>query len=345
LVRYKKPLVPTNAEDQVSGVDVDRPISVQPGETTFIAWALGPVSTDTGLPNFHSIGFPREDVSIEFGREVTDNCEPLVRDDTPDQPTPAPETPTPFQRPILANITEFKARIGPSGGPKGYEAITGRTAWGIAWYINDYLIPVIELRRGKTYTFRVNGGDDAESLSEYHPMYLTTSISGGYSQLTEEERMDQEIFGGLEIIDGDVNNYNATATGPLCMYEVGDETTEASDGTFEEYFSTLDTSCASNVAITDAAGVLTFTPDENTPDLLYYQCVTHRNLGWKIHVLDAGDPPLTQPPTPSPVTQAPASSPTDENEMKVPASAAGATGIKPVTTIASLVAAVAYLML
>lgn len=36
----------------------------------------------------------------------------------------------------------------------------GHPSWGIAWYINDQLIPEIYVERGKTYTFLVEGGDD-----------------------------------------------------------------------------------------------------------------------------------------------------------------------------------------
>lgn len=36
-------------------------------------------------------------------------------------------------------------------------------------------------------------------------------------------------------------------------------------------------------------GIITWTPDKNTPDTVYYQCFTHRYLGWKINVLDACD--------------------------------------------------------
>lgn len=36
-------------------------------------------------------------------------------------------------------------------------------------------------------------------------------------------------------------------------------------------------------------GVITWRPDENTPDTVYYQCFTHRHLGWKINVLDSCD--------------------------------------------------------
>lgn len=36
-------------------------------------------------------------------------------------------------------------------------------------------------------------------------------------------------------------------------------------------------------------GVIQWTPDKNTPDTVYYQCFTHRYLGWKIHVIDSCD--------------------------------------------------------
>lgn len=36
-------------------------------------------------------------------------------------------------------------------------------------------------------------------------------------------------------------------------------------------------------------GIITWTPDENTPDTVYYQCFSHRYLGWKINVLDSCD--------------------------------------------------------
>lgn len=36
----------------------------------------------------------------------------------------------------------------------------GTPSWGIAWYINDLLIPEITVVRGRTYTFIVEGGND-----------------------------------------------------------------------------------------------------------------------------------------------------------------------------------------
>ncbi|CAN8023670.1 unnamed protein product [Ixodes persulcatus] len=36
--------------------------------------------------------------------------------------------------------------------------------------------------------------------------------------------------------------------------------------------------------------MFTWTPDEKTPDIVYYQCFTHYYLGWKILVKDPGTP-------------------------------------------------------
>ena len=64
----------------------------------------------------------------------------------------------------------------------------GRAGWGISWYINGTLIPELVVERGRTYTFIIEGGNDSTDLSNYHPFYITDSISGGRLQNTEEER-------------------------------------------------------------------------------------------------------------------------------------------------------------
>jgi hypothetical protein len=35
----------------------------------------------------------------------------------------------------------------------------GQPSWGIAWYVNDKLIPELYVERGSTYTFVVEGGN------------------------------------------------------------------------------------------------------------------------------------------------------------------------------------------
>lgn len=105
LVRYIRPLTPTDS------LPTDRSISVTPGVSTYIVWAIGPVSPETGLPQFHTV-YPRgTNYQLEFGRTVKDSCSPLV--------STVEETPAvPYQIPILKGTTEFVARIGPSGGDR-----------------------------------------------------------------------------------------------------------------------------------------------------------------------------------------------------------------------------------
>ena len=46
---------------------------------------------------------------------------------------------------------------GPTGGAKGYEAITGNPPddMSVVWWINNHLLPEIYVERGQTYWFRV----------------------------------------------------------------------------------------------------------------------------------------------------------------------------------------------
>ena len=56
---------------------------------------------------------------------------------------------------------------------------SGRAGWGIAWYLNSTLIPVINVTRGNTYTFLIYGGNNSSNPSNYHPFYISNSIAGG----------------------------------------------------------------------------------------------------------------------------------------------------------------------
>lgn len=66
----------------------------------------------------------------------------------------------PWDPQVIRDETTFSVRIGPAGGKRGYTPITGQPSWGIAWYINDMLIPDIYVIRGETYTFTIEGGND-----------------------------------------------------------------------------------------------------------------------------------------------------------------------------------------
>ncbi|KAB0794806.1 hypothetical protein PPYR_11645 [Photinus pyralis] len=176
----------------------------------------------------------------------------------------------------------FYAQMGPTGGKRGYPAITGHVGWGISWYINGLLIPEINVVRGQTYTFVVEGGLDPEVPAKYHPFYITDDPIGGYEHKTPEERAKIRIFAGARVDrDGVVH---PTGVGRLCNWTPqGDR--EADDfESFGAYQRTLELKCDQG-----EPGVIQFTPNRNTPDTVYYHCFTHRYLGWKINVLDSCD--------------------------------------------------------
>ena len=66
--------------------------------------------------------------------------------------------------------------------------LTGQPGWGIAWYINDTLIPELVVERGRTYTFLVYGGNVSSDPSNYHPFYITDSVNGGRLLNTQEQQ-------------------------------------------------------------------------------------------------------------------------------------------------------------
>ena len=76
---------------------------------------------------------------------------------------------------------------------------SGVIGWGIAWYINGFLIPEITVTRGVEYTFSINGGNDPSVPAIYHPFYITNSPRGGYSQLTPAQ---QQV---IKTSNGDLN--------------------------------------------------------------------------------------------------------------------------------------------
>jgi hypothetical protein len=310
LVRYTRPLVPSDTSASSPGgqpMAVDQSISIAAGIETFIAWALGPIDPPTGNPFFHTLGYAGIDggfpKTLEFGRSIVDNCQPLVNLAGTEAPTAGP--PPPFRRPFVGDDeTVFDVHIGPSGGPRGYTAITdGLVSWGIAWWVNGYLIPELVLRRGTMYTFRVNGGNDPADDAAYHPLYLTTSKEGGYFQLSPEDRLNETPLAGITITGtdpstGGVLDFDVGGLAPICRYETTDASPGAELSSFEDYAETIDMSCADDAWM--ESGIIEFTPDESTPDVIYYHCVTHFNLGFKIIVIDEDAPEVTASPTAAP---------------------------------------------
>ncbi|KAK4875132.1 hypothetical protein RN001_011554 [Aquatica leii] len=265
-VVYTRPLQTNEAVN-------DRPIPSQ-GEVNVIA-AFGPLNSRREA-NAHSItDKTTEDIRIDFSsyddNDCTGNLYELTSFDGP-KPWPASR---------IIGETVFSAKIGPTGGKRGYTPITGHPSWGIAWYINDLLIPEITVERGQTYTFMVEGGDDSTNPAKYHPFYLTDSSEGGFGQKSEKEQRKQRVFAGVAY-NHDGYAY-PTATGRYCEWVHRSIDKSAEKETFQEFFETLRLDCEPG-----APGVLNWTVPMDAPDLLYYQCYTHTNLGWKINVVNPG---------------------------------------------------------
>lgn len=173
--------------------------------------------------------------------------------------------------------------------------------------------------RGKTYTFVVEGGHDPDVPAKYHPFYITDDPVGGYEYKSDEEKavckwrnishdICHEIL--LSIIDASTQNrivffffftqnvriyagvkrnrFGAlvpTGLGRLCNWTPDADGPPADEySSFGAYQRSLSLKCDEG-----EPGVITWRPDENTPDTVYYQCFTHRHLGWKINVLDSCD--------------------------------------------------------
>ncbi|XP_019624549.1 PREDICTED: protein Skeletor, isoforms B/C-like isoform X1 [Branchiostoma belcheri] len=259
-IRYSRPI---NTGDTTTDKVID------PSQNMYISWAIGPINPSGIAAKHHTRVDVSDDVRLMFGREPSDMCEMIS------SATPAPVTPWPTRKIKGDWVTNFIVHIGPTGGRRGYEAITGLPSWGIAWWLNGLLIPELELMRGWNYTFIVEGGDNDTIPEQYHPFYITDDPIGGYTQKTEAEKQRVKVFAGVD------ENGMPTAAGRYCEYNSPTGDTSETSETFAEYKSTLQLNCRPGVA-----AQFTWTPDENTPDLVYYHCFTHQYLGWKIRVVD-----------------------------------------------------------
>ncbi|KAL7731006.1 hypothetical protein ACLKA6_014229 [Drosophila palustris] len=177
----------------------------------------------------------------------------------------------------------FYAQMGPTGGKHGYPAITGHVGWGISWYINGLLIPELHVVRGRTYTFVVEGGNNPDIPAKYHPFYISDDPVGGYEHKREEEKKAVRIFAGVHRSRS--GQVTPTGVGRLCNWTPDVDGPPADDyQSFGAYQRTLTLKCDAG-----EPGVISWKPDKNTPDTVYYHCFTHRYLGWKIHVHDTCD--------------------------------------------------------
>ncbi len=146
-IKYKR-LLQTNDPAYDIPIPTDREVSV-------IA-AIGPLNSgyEANAHSHNGQDITVEDIRIDFSSKDEHSCPSSLYDRKDEQ------TVKPWPTRILSGENTITARIGPTGGKRGYTAITGHPSWGIAWYLNDLLIPELYVERGQTYTFLVEGGDD-----------------------------------------------------------------------------------------------------------------------------------------------------------------------------------------
>ncbi|KAL1497150.1 hypothetical protein ABEB36_008156 [Hypothenemus hampei] len=260
-------------------------ISPDPGDKEFpsegsvyIIWAIGKLD-ENKEPAFHDL-YPKANISLELNpKEPMNNCFSFTRSDL------LVNKKDPWNKAQIfdKSVRVFIGTIGPSGGINGYQAITGHTSTALAWYINGYLAPELWLRRGLTYVFKVNGGNNPHSAEYYHPMIITDDPHGGYDRLTDLAQSKVRVLAGVEYSRR--GRPRPTASGRLCLSEHGVDQDRRLDDDFESFKKfnrTLKWHCESG-----EPGLLEFTPNSSWPDVVYYNSFTQANMGGKIHVIDS----------------------------------------------------------
>ncbi|XP_049281488.1 protein Skeletor, isoforms B/C isoform X1 [Anopheles funestus] len=309
IVTYQRPL---RASDHL-----DLPVYTNASQA--IIWAVGPLNQRYEV-SYHS-HYLKGNKLVDFGRQPFWNCPTPESDQKqPEQPQKLssssssygggnrredvgnsvqqqrpqhPATARPPAKPGAWDIPPiqcdepedgvFYAQLGPTGGKQGYPAITGHVGWGISWYINGLLIPEINVVRGKTYTFVVEGGLDPNVPAKYHPFYITDDSVGGYENQPEEDRKNVRIFAGVHRSRS--GKLVPTGIGRICNWTPNSDGPPADEyPSFGAYQRSLSLKCD-----VGEPGIITWTPDADTPDTVYYQCFTHRYLGWRINVHDSCD--------------------------------------------------------
>ena len=279
---------------------------IEKSKPTFIVWAIGKL-THKKQPGFHHI-YPKYDHSVVFGRKQEKNCFHFT---TPAKRVPVAESSGSTNSPsngyypqsvsllskpwgplrlLNRSMTTFYARVGDAGGLRGYYGSTGRTSPELVWYINGLLAPILFVKRGRTYTFRIEGGNNPSKAELYNPLYITNDPYGGYTELTDLERKKFQVYAGIEYDRR--GRPSPTSAGRLCAWRIKNQTDE--DNFFDkrradtnryqnfiQYRNSLNFQCE-----TGNAALLQWTPNASTPDIVYYQSYTHANMGNKIIVVD-----------------------------------------------------------
>ncbi|KAL4149249.1 hypothetical protein QTP88_003230 [Uroleucon formosanum] len=265
-VVYRRPVQTNEAiNDQPVPVDV----------AALVIAAIGPLGS-SDQPGAHAIqDMTTDEIRINFNSRDDHSCTVSLYNLDDDLELSA------WPPNIIIGEKEFRAKLGPSGGARGYMAITGHPTGDVVWYINDKLIPEIYVERRQTYTFIVEGGNDPNKGEHYHPLYITDSSEGGFGQKDDAEQRKQRVFAGI-VYDSDGLPFPTTA-GRYCEFKFKSYDRSSEMETFNAFLDSLKLSCENG-----NVGLLNWTVAEETPDLVYYQSYSQTFVGWKIHVVDPG---------------------------------------------------------
>ena len=81
--------------------------------------------------------------------------------------------------------------------------------------------------------------------------------------------LQQTVFAGVR--NTRLGGVEPTGTGRLCEWKEDPDEPAHQSSSFGAYQRTLSLQCQQG-----QPGIIQWTPDANTPDLVYYQCYTHR---------------------------------------------------------------------
>ncbi|KAL1138299.1 hypothetical protein AAG570_009987 [Ranatra chinensis] len=258
----------------------DKEMKISPGWISQMIWAVGRLGDDGGPSSFHDL-YPRSSIPLELGKP-SDNCYAFT--------TSQAKEIEPWDRPKLIDktIRSFTATLGPAGGKKGYQGITGMPSPGLSWYINGLLIPEVWMRRGFTYSITVWGGNNPHSAELYNPLIITDEPHGGLERRNDDSRHHIRVLAGVQYtLRGQPR---PTTVGPLCLarHSGVDRRLDDNFSSFRQLNKSLTTTCEKGDPV-----VLEVTPNSTWPDIVYYNSYTHSNMGWKIHIVDSFNLPIS----------------------------------------------------
>merc|ERR1719347_1330676 len=255
---------------------------VPQNEPTSIIWAMGKmaeIAHRVKEPSFHH-SYTRTLTKINFGRkEPEDNCFAFTSD--------REEILKPWATSHIFDPTRRKlsARLGPAGGKRGFSGKTGLPSSSLVWFIEGLMVPELYLRRGLTYTFKVEGGSNPRSPEFYHPLIITDEPMGGYDRLTKNQSAKVRVLAGVEFTRRGLARPVSNA-GKLCLWkhpQGGDRRRDDEFNSFERFRNNLDLRCEDE----GEAALLSVTPNYTWPDTVYYHSYTTPFMGWKIHIVDS----------------------------------------------------------